>query len=124
MRNRLLWICVCCLAAGLVGAVAGTQIEIVVSPKTLVLGSTGPWVTVHTDIALSAVDSSTLTLNDIHVTLAKSDARGNLVAKFRQSAVEAMVAPPEATLVLKGARKDGTLFSGSDTIRVIEGGPR
>ncbi len=97
------------------------DIAISVSPQTIVLGcDKGARVTVHTDIRLAVVDRASLTLSGVSPVLVKADSRGNLVAKCDQASIEALVAPPEATLVLTGATKDGVPFGGSDTVRVIE----
>lgn len=96
----------------------GDTIEATVSPATIVLGSEVTWVSVHTDIALSAVASPTVTLNGVGVAWVKADARGNLVAKFRFGEIEEIVAPPTATLVLEGATKDGVPFRGTDVVTV------
>jgi len=96
------------------------DIQITVSPNTIVLGcDKGSLVTVHTDIALSAVDRTSVELNGVPALFTKSDLQGNLVAKFDQAAIEAIIAPPKATLVLTGVTKDDTPFSGTDTVRVI-----
>lgn len=115
------------------GAVAGTafctsapasdaiEIDATVSPSTIVLGlDKGAAVTVHTDIPLSAVDRPSVALSGVSAYLTKADSCGNLVAKFHQEEIEAIVAPPEATVVLTGFTKDGDPFSGADTVRVID----
>jgi hypothetical protein len=115
-----------CAVAGTMfcsGALSNGTIDvcITVSPSTIVLGlDKGAAVTVHTDIPLGAVDRASVALSGVPAALTKADNRGNLVAKFRQEAIEALVAPPEATLVLTGMTRDGVPFSGSDTVRVIE----
>ncbi len=105
------------------GATLPTPVEITitVSPRTLVLGSQGEWVTVHADIAYSQVDTVTLLLNDVEVSMTKSDANGSLVAKFELDSVKDIVAPPEATFTLEGRTHDGAGFAGSDTVRVTNG---
>jgi hypothetical protein len=97
---------------------AVAEVAIQVSPNTLVLDSEGVWVTVHADIAYSAVMGGTVALNGIPAVLTKPDARGDLVAKFRQSDFKPIVAPPSATLTLTGVTVTGTPFCGSDTITV------
>ncbi|MBN1292765.1 MAG: hypothetical protein JXB48_13070 [Candidatus Latescibacteria bacterium] len=97
--------------------VSGT-INITIAPKTLVLGLQGEWVTVHTDIAYSSVDGSSVELDGIVASSVFPDNRGNLVAKFTQEAVEAIVTPPQATLTLTGSYKTNESFTGSDTIAV------
>ena len=124
---------VSCVALLLLAALVGTtlakpapsseaslQIAVQVSPQTLILRSEGEWVTVHTNIPLGQVDRETVSLNGVSAARTKADARGNLVAKFTQTDIEAIVEPPEATLVLTGLKTDGTPFWGSDTIRVVE----
>ena len=135
MKKVLVSIAVGCLAVALAGVAAAGEggetsldgdmlIDIVVAPQALVLGPSGVWVTVHADIPYAQVAPGTVSLSGIPATLTKPDTQGNLVAKFRQAAVEAIVAPPQATLVLVGATRDGIAFSGSDTIRVLERGPK
>ena len=97
---------------------ADVEITTKITPRALVLISEGTLVTVHTDIAYSAVDTASLTLNGIPIAWTKSDARGQLVAKFNQDDVKNIVAPPSATLELSGYTKSGESFSGTDTIVV------
>jgi hypothetical protein len=94
------------------------EIFVKVSPNTIVIASDGDWITVHTNIAYSSVDTSTVTLNGVPVAWTKSDLRGNLVAKFAQADIKAIIAPPEATLVLSGLTSGGEPFTGSDTVAV------
>ena len=82
------------------------------------LDSEGTLLTVHTDIAWTLVDTSSLTLNGVAVAWTKYDAKGNLVAKFDLAAIKAIVECPEATLQLVGLTTDGTEFTGSDTVAV------
>lgn len=116
---------ICMLAvSALVGLIsinafaADIEIAAKVSPNTIVLKSEGTLISVHTDIAYSAVDTASLTLNGIPVAWTKADDRGQLVAKFNQSDVKEIVAPPSATLELSGYTKSGESFSGTDTIAV------
>jgi len=95
-----------------------TEIAIVISPAVLTLDTPGTWVTVHTDIACSQVDGATLRLSGVVPDVIKSDNHGDLVAKFVRGDIEAIVAPPEATLTLTGLTVSGTPFAGSDTIVV------
>ena len=124
MNRFIVSLCATCALIGLLtmSAVADTsadfEISIKVSPNAIVLDSEGAWVTVHTDIALSAVDTATLTLNGIPVAWTKADAKGNLVAKLHQSDMKSILEPPQALLELAGSTKDGTRFAGSDTVRV------
>ena len=97
------------------------EITITVSPQTLVLSSQGEWVTVHADIPYPQVDTVSLLLNDIEVSVTKSDANGALVAKFELDDVKDIVHPPDATFVLEGETHEGSRFVGSDTVRVTGG---
>ena len=97
------------------------QIEITVSPSTLILDSQGMWVTVHTDIPYSQVETLSLQLNGIAVAWTKYDARGYLVGKFNIDTVKSIVNPPEAVLTLTGQCVDGTALEGTDIVRVSAG---
>ena len=97
----------------------GDAVGIQLSPNVLVLEAPVTWLTVHTNLPLSAVHPSSVALNGLPADVVKADACGDLVAKFHMEAVEAIVSPPEATLTLTGLKTDGTSFAASDTIRVI-----
>jgi hypothetical protein len=119
MKRIMLGLCAFCLVLSVLSITAlADEIAVKVSPNAIVIESDGAWVTVHTDIALSAVDTSTLTLNGVEVAWTKADAKGNLVAKFTQADIKPIIAPPEATLELAGMTKAGVEFSGSDTVLV------
>ena len=97
-------------------------IDIDVAPSTLNLAYQGEVVTVHTDIPYSAVVGASVTMNGIEIAWWKSDDRGFFVAKFNASEVTAKLgssAGTTVTLMLTGTKTDGTTFSGTDTIRVI-----
>jgi len=100
------------------GASEGDGICITISPKTLVLSSDVPCVTVHTNIAIGLVDRASLQLEGISPYLTKADSRGELVAKFRADSVKSVVDPGQVTLTLTGMLADGTAFTASDTITV------
>jgi hypothetical protein len=116
------------LSLGVVFAVGGPAdaqplaVDVAISPSTIVLGAPGEWITAHTDIPYASVDRSTVSLNGIAVAVTKADARGDLVAKFRRPEIEAIVAPPEAILLLTGVTKQGEPFAGEDTVVVVEQG--
>lgn len=100
-------------------ATAG-DVVVAVAPQTLLLSSVqGGEITVHATIAYSKVDKSSVTLNDIPVKWTKADSRGELVAKFDEAAVKAIVSAPSAVLTLKGVTVDGEAFEGSATVRVV-----
>ena len=98
--------------------VAPGPVAIAVSPSTLLKSADQCDVTVHTTIPLSVVVRPTVKLNGIPAKGTWADNRGCLVARFDEDAVKAIVAPPSALLTLTGERIDGTLFSGSDRVRV------
>lgn len=93
-------------------------IAIQISPSVLVVGSSGDWVTVHTDLPLSLADPATLALDAVPAELVYADACGNLVAKFDRRTIESMVGMGTATLTLSGLTDDAVPFSGDDTITV------
>lgn len=97
-------------------------VAVAISPGTLNLGSSGEWVTAHVDIPFAAVAAGSVDLGGVPAALLKADDCGNLVAKFAIEDVKAIVAPPSATLTLTGTTKDGDVFSGSDTIQVVDAG--
>lgn len=122
-RSIVVIMSLCLIAIMCASALCGNRTDdplgIAVSPQTLLLGSDQSTVTVHTDIPLGAVETSSLTLNGVPVVRTEADARGKLVAFFSEAAVKAIVAPPSAVLTLSGSLKDGSSFSGSDEVRVI-----
>ncbi len=94
-------------------------IDIVVAPSTLLLGANqSGLVSVHTDIAYSVVNRSSVRLEGIALTRSKADACGNFVGFFDEAKVKALVAVPKATLTMVGATNDGTGFVGWDTVVV------
>lgn len=94
------------------------DVHIDIAPHTIVLSSAAECVTVHAEIALSAVDAGSVRLEHLTPYLVKADSRGELVAKFDSEAVKAIVAPPSATMTLTGMTKDGQPFSGTATVAV------
>lgn len=64
------------------------EISIDVAPNTLNLNSHGKVVTVHTDVAYSAIDVYTVYLNEVSIQSWKADNRGNFVAKFKMDDVK------------------------------------
>lgn len=121
---------VCCLALALVffqvpAKCHGFDITIEVAPSTLNILSQGQVVTVHTGIAFSSVEGGSVTLNGIPIDWWKADNQGNFVAKFLMSEVKALadsgalVVPGENELTLAGSTTDGGVFTGTQTITVI-----
>lgn len=118
----------CCIALSLVFFQVpchAFDISIQVSPGTLNIQSQSTVVTVHTNIAFSSVAGGTVTLNGVEISWWKADNQGNFVAKFESSEVKALAdsgdlqVPGENTLTLEGTTNDGAMFTGSQTITVI-----
>lgn len=123
MQYRTLGLAV--LALGLIAASVcadwrdATAVDVQVSPGTLLLSSDqGGQVSVHTNIPYLQVNAGSVQLSGIPVVWTKADSQGNLVAKFDESAVKAIVQPGRATLTLTGLYLNGVGFSGSDTVTV------
>lgn len=112
--------------AGVALAQEAVVVAIQVSPSTINLAHQGQCVTVHADIPYRGVLTASLTLNGVEVWYTKSDARGNLVAKFHVDEVKAIIAEPSAELTLSGeveTPEGGVVpFSGTDTVRVVDNG--
>ena len=101
----------------------GFTILIDISPQTLNIRSEGTVVTVHTDIAYSAVDVYSVFLNGVEIQSWKADNRGNFVAKFSMEEVkrlDGLVIGDYNDLQLIGATLDGDSFSGTTEIMVID----
>jgi len=96
-------------------------IEIQVSPNVLNLQNQGQVVTIHTEVAYSLVDAETVTLNGIEIDSWKADNQGNFVAKFEMSAIVGLPLNigDYNELTLEGLKTDGTTFTGTDQIMVI-----
>jgi hypothetical protein len=79
-------------------------------------------VTVHADVSFSLFDTDDIEvwLDDVKATYIKSDARGDLVAKFDFDAVAAQVEPGTATLSLRAISRTGTVYAGTDEVRVVD----
>jgi len=116
--------CVVLLVLGFSTSVTTAEeitVGIQVSPSTINVDQKGVWVTVHADIPLGLVVKAGLKLNgEVVWYTTKSDARGDLVAKFRVGDVLEIVAVPSATLTLTGTTITGDSFSGTDTVRVVD----
>jgi hypothetical protein len=102
---------------------ASFEITIDVAPNVLNIQSEGTVVTVHTNISYSAVEGSSVQLNNVDIAWWKSDSRGQFVAKFNMEEVTALVDAGvldlgEITLTLTGTSVLGN-FSGTQTIKVI-----
>lgn len=106
---------------------AEIPIQIDVAPNVLNIQSQGAIVTVHTDIAYSAVDGASVYLNGVAIQWWKADARGNFVAKFVMDEIktlDGLIIDGYNLLVLNGYTTDGDTFIGEQEIKVIDITPR
>jgi hypothetical protein len=106
---------------------AEIPIQINVAPNVLNIQSQGEIVTVHTDIAYSAVVGATVFLNGVAIQWWKADARGNFVAKFVMDEIktlDGLIIGDYNTLMLIGYTTDGDPFIGEQEIKVIDIIPR
>ena len=103
-------------------------ISIDVAPNVLNIQSNSVIVTVHTNIAYSAVDvnNSLVYLNDIEIDWWKADNRGNFVAKFNSDEVKDLELSVNDynLLELAGYTTDGIFFHGFQDIMVIDNVPK
>ena len=104
----------------------GFGIEIDVAPNTLNLQSQSHVVTVHTSITYVSVNHENVYLNEIQINSWKADSRGYFVAKFLMSEVKSLAeneeleVPGENELTLVGYTTEGTEFTGSQDITIID----
>jgi hypothetical protein len=106
---------------------AEIPIQIDVAPNVLNIQSQGEIVTVHTDIAYSAVVGASVYLNGVGIEWWKADARGNFVAKFVMEEIktlDGLIIDGYNVLVLNGFTTDGDTFIGEQEIKVIDIIPR
>ena len=110
---------------GLTGIALGQDntVDLVVSPNVLNLGSNGGVVTLHAEIAYSAVVGTDLEVDGQSLPIASTfaDSRGELVIKCRLATVKSMVAVGDATFDLT-VYTGGATYTGTDTINVIAKG--
>lgn len=106
-------------------SIAQEVIEIQVSPNVLNLQNNGQVVTVHTNIAYSTVVSETVSMNGVLINSWKADDQGNFVAKFLMEEIVglSLVIGDYNELTLEGVKSDGSTFSGTDSILVINNIP-
>ena len=108
-------------------AALSDDIQIDVAPNVLNIQSEGEIVTVHTDIAYSAVVGASVFLNGVAIEYWKADARGNFVAKFVMDEIktlDGLILDDYNTLVLNGFTTDDVPFMGTQAIKVIDITPR
>jgi len=128
MFTRYLLIALCiALMGGTLSTVAAQEVisvDIQVAPHVLALRSTGVWVTIHTDIAFSQVDTCAVEVDgaDVPVRRTKADNLGNLVVKVWQADVKPLFDGLETwvkvPVVLTGVTKAGDDFEGMDKMWV------
>jgi hypothetical protein len=94
------------------------EITIDVAPATLNLSNSGTVVTVHTNIAYSAVEGASVSMNGVEISWWKSDNKGYFVAKFNIDDVKVIVTPGPCLLKMEGLTKTGVEFSGEQQITV------
>ena len=102
------------------------DIQIDVAPNVLNIQSEGEIVTVHTDIAYSAVVGASVFLNGVAIDWWKSDDRGNFVAKFVSDEIktlDGLIIGDYNTLTLNGFTTGGEAFLGTQDIMVIDNIP-
>ncbi len=111
-----------------------TQLEarIDFDPDTLNLDSKGKWVTVYIELPaghdVSEIIVSSIKLNGVVPAEESPTAIGDydndgvmdLMVKFSRSSVQTVVSLGESVITVTGELSDGTAFSGTDTIQVIE----
>ena len=123
----LLAVTLCWLLYPAAALSAEIPIQIDVAPNVLNIQSEGAIVTVHTDIAYSAVDGASVYLNGVAIQWWKADARGNFVAKFVMDEIktlDGLIIDGYNVLVLNGYTTDGDTFIGEQEIKVIDITPR
>jgi len=121
MKKALGWALLVCVGIGFtaLSASATEVVSVQVAPHMLLLSKVQSGeVTVHVGIPFSIVVESTIFMNGVAVSWTKADDCGNLVAKFDEESVKAVVEAPSTTLTLIGTTTGGVDFSGSDTVKV------
>ena len=115
-----------------------TSAQVDVDPDTLNLKSKGKWITCYIELPQSMdvkeIDVTTVKISDINGNsvdipaethpsgIGDHDGNGipDLMVKFDRSEVEDQSSPGDAAITITGELKDGTVFEGDDTIRVID----
>jgi len=100
--------------------------EVDITPNTLNLQSKGNWITCQIrlpeDYNVTDIDPDSVFLEDI-IASESLQINGNVAtAKFGRSEVQDIIEVGEVELMISGELIDGTIFEGSDTIRVIQSG--
>ena len=95
------------------------ELNIMISPKTLILSSPCDTLTIHSNIPYQAVIATSVKVNGVEVPFTKSDDCGDLVAKIGVDDLAEFLQPGQTvTLTLSGVFVDGEVFAVNETITV------
>ena len=99
-----------------------STIDMVVSPNVLNIESKGGSISIHTDIGYVSPDDATLEVNGTEVERISTfvDNCGNLVVKCSISTVKVIVEGSEEAVFVLTAGYNGGVYTGTDTIKVIQ----
>ena len=121
-------------------SITGVPARIDIEPDTMNLSAVGRWVTCYIELPegfdVNLIDGETVQLDGIPSHIGKEDwakAESNQwnitdhdedgiperMVKFDSLLVQLLLAPGDATLTVRGGLIDGTIFEGTDNIRVI-----
>jgi len=97
-------------------------IDMVVSPKVLNIESNGGSISIHTNIGYVSAADTTLEVNGnpIETLYTFTDSRGNLVVKCSINTVKTIVVGEEEAVFVLTCNYNGGIYSGTDTIAVIQ----
>jgi len=107
-----------------------TPAEVDIDPDTLNLTSKGNWITsliwLPEDYSVADIDPNSVFLEDeVRADLFRVDEEEQVaIAKFSRSEVQGILNLGWVELTVSGELTDGTVFEGTDVIRVIDKGGR